>query len=52
MRSRPMEIQFLFLNDFIFCPRRAALKGIEGQWGENAHTALSDLLHERADDRG
>jgi len=40
------------LNDFIFCPRRAALKGIEGLWGENAHTVVGDLLHDHADDPG
>jgi CRISPR-associated exonuclease Cas4 len=45
-------LRLSLLNDFIFCPRRAALKGIEGQWGENAHTALGDLLHEHADEPG
>jgi len=40
------------LNDFLFCHRRAALKGIEGLWGENEHTAQGDLLHEHADEPG
>ncbi len=37
------------LNDFLYCPRRAALKSIEGLRGENAHTVLGSLAHERAD---
>ena len=48
-----MEIFPLSLvNDFLFCQRRAALKGIEGLWGENEHTVVGDLLHEHADDPG
>lgn len=37
------------LNDFLFCPRRAALKAVDGCWGENAHTVKGDLAHEHAD---
>jgi len=37
------------LNDFLFCNRRAALKMVEGLWGENAHTLVGDLAHEHAD---
>lgn len=37
------------LNDFLYCPRRAALKAIEGCWGENEHTVRGDLAHEHAD---
>jgi len=37
------------LNDFLFCHRRAALKIVEGLWGENAHTAIGDLAHKHAD---
>jgi CRISPR-associated exonuclease Cas4 len=37
------------LNDFLYCPRRAALKGIEGLRSENEHTVLGDLVHEHAD---
>ncbi len=37
------------LNDFLFCNRRAALKIVEGLWGENAHTRIGDLAHEHAD---
>ena len=38
-----------FLNDFLFCRRRAALKLSEGCRGENEHTAIGDLAHEHAD---
>jgi CRISPR-associated exonuclease Cas4 len=37
------------VNDFLYCPRRAALKGIEGYREENVHTVLGDALHEHAD---
>jgi CRISPR-associated exonuclease Cas4 len=37
------------LNDFLYCPRRAALKAVEGWWGENVHTIKGDLAHEQAD---
>lgn len=37
------------LNDFLFCPRRAALKAVDGCWGENVHTVTGDLAHEHAD---
>jgi len=48
-----MEVLPLSLvNDFTFCPRRAALKGIEGLWGENEHTVVGDLLHEHPDEPG
>ena len=37
------------LNDFLFCPRRAALKAVDGCWGQNAHTVKGELAHEHAD---
>ena len=37
------------LNDFLFCPRRAGLKFIEGLRGENVHTVIGDLAHEHVD---
>ncbi len=37
------------LNDFLYCPRRAALKALEGLRGENEYTVLGDLAHEHAD---
>lgn len=40
------------LNDFLYCPRRAALKIVEGWRGENEHTARGDIVHEHADEPG
>jgi CRISPR-associated exonuclease Cas4 len=45
--SEPLPLSLL--NDFLYCPRRAALKVVEGCWGSNAHTVIGDLAHEHAD---
>lgn len=37
------------LNDYLYCPRRAALKVIEGWREANEHTARGDIIHEHAD---
>jgi len=37
------------LNDFLYCPRRAALKVVEGWREANVHTVLGDIAHEHAD---
>jgi len=37
------------LNDFLYCPRRAALKMVEGWRAANEHTARGDIVHEHAD---
>jgi len=37
------------LNQFLFCPRRAALIHIDGIFKDNEHTLLGDLAHEHAD---
>ncbi len=37
------------LNDFLYCPRRAALKLLEGWRNANEHTARGDIVHEHAD---
>ncbi|MFT3828226.1 MAG: CRISPR-associated protein Cas4 [Opitutaceae bacterium] len=37
------------LNDFLFCPRRAWLKFVEGLRGTNEHTVLGNLVHEHVD---
>lgn len=47
MMKEPLPLSLL--NDFLFCSRRAALKAVEGCWGENAHTVKGDLAHEHAD---
>jgi CRISPR-associated exonuclease Cas4 len=43
----PMPLSLL--NDYLYCPRRAALKTVEG-WREfNEHTERGDIVHEHAD---
>ena len=37
------------LNDFLYCPRRAALKVVEGWREANEHTVRGDIVHEHAD---
>jgi CRISPR-associated exonuclease Cas4 len=37
------------LNDFLYCPRRAALKVIEGVRAANKHTVIGDIVHDHAD---
>src|SRR5437867_450677 len=37
------------LNDYLFCPRRAALKVVEGWREENTHTVRGDIVHEHSD---
>jgi CRISPR-associated exonuclease Cas4 len=37
------------LNDLLYCPRRAALKVVEGWRGSNEHTVRGDIVHEHAD---
>jgi CRISPR-associated exonuclease Cas4 len=52
-RSREQDcIPLSALNDFLYCPRRAGLKFIEGVRGENEHTLLGDLAHEHVDTPG
>lgn len=36
------------LQHYVFCPRRAALIGIEQYWNENAATTDGKIMHERA----
>ena len=45
--SDPLPLSLL--NDFLYCPRRAALKAIEGHREENEHTIRGDIAHEHAD---
>ncbi|MDX2110827.1 MAG: CRISPR-associated protein Cas4 [Verrucomicrobiota bacterium] len=40
------------LNDFLYCERRAALKGIDGVRRANEHTLIGDLAHEAVDTPG
>ena len=41
-------IPISLLQHYIFCPRRAALIGIEQHWDENAATVDGEIMHERA----
>jgi CRISPR-associated exonuclease Cas4 len=49
MSSANEQLPLSLLNDFLYCPRRAALKEIEGYREANEHTILGDLAHEHAD---
>ena len=35
------------LNDLLYCPRRAALKAVEGWRAANEHTVRGDSVHDR-----
>lgn len=43
------KLPLSFLNDFLYCERRAALKAVEGVRGTNEHTVVGDSVHEQAD---
>ena len=45
METLPLSL----LNDYLYCPRRAALKVVEGWREANEHTVLGDIVHEHAD---
>jgi CRISPR-associated exonuclease Cas4 len=48
-REEREALPLSLLNDYLFCPRRAALKIVEGWRAENKHTVLGDIVHEHAD---
>ena len=43
------QLPLSLLNDFLYCPRRAALKIVEGWREANEHTVRGDIVHEHAD---
>lgn len=45
----PEALPLSLLNDFLYCPRRAALKAVEGWRAANEHTVRGDIVHEHAD---
>ena len=45
----PEALPLSLLNDLLYCPRRAALKAVEGWRAANEHTVRGDILHEHAD---
>jgi CRISPR-associated exonuclease Cas4 len=48
--TEPLPLSLL--NDHLYCPRRAALKVIEGWRKSNEHTLRGDIVHEHTDLRG
>lgn len=48
MDSLPLSL----LNDYLYCPRRAALKLVEGIRRANVHTIRGDLAHAHVDHPG
>jgi len=49
-KIEPIEpLPLSLLNDFLYCPRRAALKIVEGWREANAHTLRGDIVHEHSD---
>lgn len=48
--TEPLPLSLL--NDYLYCPRRAALKIVEGWRGSNVHTERGDIVHEHSDLRG
>lgn len=47
--ATPEALPLSLLNDFLYCPRRAALKAVEGWREANEHTVRGDIVHEHAD---
>lgn len=45
----PETLPLSLLNDYLYCPRRAALKVVEGWRAANYETDRGDLVHEHAD---
>jgi CRISPR-associated exonuclease Cas4 len=45
----PEPLPLSLLNDYLYCPRRAALKVVEGHREANVHTERGDIVHEHSD---
>ncbi len=45
--TEPLALSLL--NDYLYCPRRAALKLVEGWRAANEHTERGDIAHEHSD---
>jgi CRISPR-associated exonuclease Cas4 len=48
-REEREALPLSLLNDYLYCPRRAALKVVEGWREANEHTIRGDIVHEHAD---
>jgi len=49
IENPPEALPLSLLNDFLYCPRRAALKVVEGWRSANQHTERGDIVHEHSD---
>ncbi|MGO9302699.1 MAG: CRISPR-associated protein Cas4 [Candidatus Korobacteraceae bacterium] len=49
MHSEEWSIPLSAVNQFLYCPRRAALIHVEGIFVDNQHTVLGQLAHEHTD---
>lgn len=47
--STDERLPLSLLNDYLYCPRRAALKVVEGWRSSNEHTNRGDIVHEHSD---
>lgn len=45
-------LQLSGIQHYAYCPRQWALIHIEGQWEENAHTTMGEILHTHAHEEG
>ncbi|MGO8674332.1 MAG: CRISPR-associated protein Cas4 [Limisphaerales bacterium] len=45
----PEPLPLSLLNDYLYCPHRAALKAVEGRREANVHTERGDIAHEHSD---
>lgn len=48
-RSENWYFPLSAINQFLYCPRRAALIHVEGIFEDNSHTVLGNLAHEHTD---
>lgn len=47
--NRENALPLSLLNDYLYCPRRAGLKIVEGWREANVHTERGDIVHEHSD---
>ncbi len=47
IESDKLEIPISLISQYLYCKRRAALIALYGEWGDNDHTILGTLEHER-----
>lgn len=47
--GRPLTIPLSAINQYLYCPRRAALIHVEGTFSDNEHTVIGSQLHNLVD---